>query len=153
MESTWFDWKGPPPSGTAEWITPLGNHLKEGGLADLRDQNGFTARVVGEFGAPQPRTGEAGAQLAVTLYESASSSYTLLNPFEQAISDYRAVFLSRSEGLHATWPAAFQCKLAQRSTSSDAIPSVPAPPVASGGLGVLRLRMAHARSVYVRVDI
>ena len=43
-----FDWKG--TSATAKWITPLRNHLKEGGSSDLRDKSGLVARVVGEVG-------------------------------------------------------------------------------------------------------
>ena len=135
MEGAGFDWKGAPPSGHAKWITPLKNHLKEGGLADLRDRDGLIARVVGEVGAPQPRTVEAGAQLDVTLYipASSSSSPPPLNAFEQAIVEHRAAFLSRTEGSHATWPTAFHFKLVPRLIPSDITPAVPAPLVASGG--------------------
>ena len=86
------------------------NHLKEGGSADLRDKSGLAARVVGEVGFIQPRTGEAGANLTVSLYYLPSATDPL-NEFERAISVYNAVFLSRSDELHPMWPTAFQYKL------------------------------------------
>ena len=127
VESAGFDWKGAPPSGHAKWITPLKNHLEEGGLADLRDRDGLIARVVGEVGVPQPRTVEAGAQLDVTLYVPASSSSSPLNSFEQAIFEHRVVFLPRSEGAHSTWPTAFHFKLVPRVVPPDSTPALLSP--------------------------
>ena len=91
------EWNG--PSSGAKRIQSLKKHLKEGG--GVSDGIGLIARVVGEAGALPPRTGGECVTLDSTLYYLPSESDPL-SAFEQAISTYKAVFISRPAEAHDT---------------------------------------------------
>ena len=98
------DWKG-PSSGT-KWISPFKNHL-QGGRSDVRDGNDLAARVVGEEGAPPPRTGEHGVALEVALYYLPSSTAPL-GACEHAISTAGVAFIARGLDVHDKFPTSPQ---------------------------------------------
>ena len=113
--------RGESPTGT-KWLGPLKTHLRQG-VADVRDGNGIAARVSGEAGAIQPRTGESEVALHVALYPSAAS--VTPNSFAHAIITHKAAFVSRSTAAHDTHPAACQFKIAPLGHGVPA--DVPAP--------------------------
>ena len=104
MEDEEVEWDG--PSTGAKWLGRWITNLRDGGVADARDGNGLTARVVGEVGAPKPRTGESGAILNVALRPS--TSQPRLYASAQAITTHQAVFILRSDAERDTLPTVYQ---------------------------------------------